>query len=310
MHSTPGIDHDPAVTSFTVLNVRVDAVQIPDAIDRIEWWIRNRSRCRYVAVTGMHGVTEAQHDYDLTRVLNAADLVVPDGMPLVWIGRLRGHRLRRRVYGPELMLSFCQATASKGYRHFLYGGSPEVCDRLSETLRQRFHGISIVGAYSPPFRPLTLDESSEIVDTINRAAPDVVWVGLSTPKQERWMHEYRSRLRVPVLVGVGAAFDINSGTKKQAPEWMREHGFEWLFRLIQEPRRLWRRYLVCGSQFVFLVAMEFLGVRRPDLSRSGGLPPRRSAAVTLTPSHPEIGGDTQQRLKKPSAIAEPRSRAS
>ncbi|MGH9689391.1 MAG: WecB/TagA/CpsF family glycosyltransferase [Candidatus Acidiferrales bacterium] len=306
MHSTPGIDHDPALTSFTVLNVRVDAVQIPDAIDRIEWWIRHHDRCRYVAVTGMHGVTEAQHDSNLTRVLNGADLVVPDGMPLVWIGRLRGHRLRRRVYGPELMLSFCETTASKGYRHFLYGGSPEVCDRLSETLRQRFPGILIVGAYSPPFRPLTPGESSEIVDTINRAAPDVVWVGLSTPKQERWMHEHRSRLRVPVLVGVGAAFDINSGTKKQAPEWMREHGFEWLFRLVQEPRRLWRRYLVCGSQFVLLVAMEFLGVRRPDLSRSEGVP----APVTRTRSLSEIGSDTQQRVTKPSPIAGPRSRAS
>ncbi|MGH9740575.1 MAG: WecB/TagA/CpsF family glycosyltransferase, partial [Candidatus Acidiferrales bacterium] len=128
-------------------------------------------------------------------------------------------------------------------------------------------------------RLLTSEESAGIVDTINRAAPDVIWVGLSTPKQERWMFEHRSRLSAPVLVGVGAAFDINSGAKKQAPEWMREHGLEWLFRLLQEPRRLWRRYLVCGSQFLFLVAMEFLGVHPPDVARS--------AAAVPPPSRPE-----------------------
>lgn len=284
MHATPGLNHDPALASFSVLNVRVDSIQIPDAIDRIEWWIRSRDRCRYVAVTGMHGVTEAQSDPSLKRILNSADLVVPDGMPLVWIGRMRGYPLRRRVYGPELMLSFCEATSSKGYRHFFYGGSPETCERLTQSLRRRFPAIQIAGSYSPPYRPLSAMESAEVAQMINRAAPDVVWVGLSTPKQERWMNEHRSDLRAPVLIGVGAAFDINSGAKKQAPEWMREHGFEWFFRLLQEPRRLWRRYLVCGSQFLWMVAMEFLGVRQPDVTRS--------APAASTQSPPEIGRDS------------------
>lgn len=267
MNPAPAIDQVPALPSFTVLNVRVDAVQIPDAIARVESWIHKRDRCHYIAVTGMHGVTEAHHDSALENILNSADLVVPDGMPLVWIGRLRGHPLKRRVYGPELMLSFCEATARKGYRHYLYGGSPEVCGRLTRSLQQRFPDIAIVGTYSPPFRPLTPQESAEIVETINRVTPDVVWVGLSTPKQERWMHDHRNQLKVPALIGVGAAFDINSGTKKQAPEWMREHGLEWLFRLLQEPRRLWRRYLIGGTQFAFLVASELLGVSHPGRGR-------------------------------------------
>jgi len=268
MPASAAVENRSETGSFSVLNVRVDAVQIPGAIERIESWIASRSRCRYVAVTGMHGVTEAQHDPNLRRVLNDADLVVPDGMPLVWLGRLRGFGLKRRVYGPELMLSFCEATAGKGYRHFLYGGAPEVCDLLDETLRQRYPSIRLVGTYSPPYRPLTAEESADIVEMLNRTAPDIIWVGMSTPKQERWMHEHRQHLNVPVLIGVGAAFDINSGAKKQAPEWMREHGFEWLFRLLQEPRRLWRRYLVCGSQFVFLVLMEMLGVSRPNVTRA------------------------------------------
>ena len=268
MPPSPALEGTSEPKSFSVLNVRVDAVQIPGAIAQIESWIAKGGRCHYVAVTGMHGVTEAQRDANLRSVLNEADLVVPDGMPLVWLSRLRGFGLKRRVYGPELMLTFCEETAHKGYRHFLYGGAPEVCDQLTATLQQRYPGLRMVGTYSPPYRPLTAEESAEIVEMINRAAPDVVWVGLSTPKQERWMHEHRKHLKVPVLIGVGAAFDINSGAKKQAPEWMREHGLEWLFRLLQEPRRLWRRYLVCGSQFVFLVLMEMLGVSRPNLTRA------------------------------------------
>lgn len=243
---------------FQVLGVRVDVVQIPITISRIQAWIHENSGCHYVAVTGMHGVTEAQHDSEFRHILKSADLVVPDGMPLVWVGRIRGHPLRRRVYGPELMLTFFEATVKKGHRHYFYGGAPGVAERLAECLQNRFPGTTIVGTFAPPFRPLKPEEDSRIVEMINRATPDVVWVGLSTPKQERWMYEHRDRLKVPVLIGVGAAFDINAGIKKQAPVWMREHGFEWLFRLVQEPRRLWRRYLVYGSQFLFSVVLELL----------------------------------------------------
>lgn len=248
--------------AFRVLGVRVNAVQIPGVVEQMENWISERLRCHFIAVTGMHGVTEAQHDLLFKEILNTADLVVPDGMPLVWLGRLRGHSLRRRVYGPELMESFCQTTGPK-YRHFFYGGAPGIPSLLAEVMRKKY-GIHVVGEYSPPFRALTEQEDEEIIRQIHAAKPDVIWVGLSTPKQERWMYEHRLRLQVPIAVGVGAAFDLNSGRAKQAPQWMRENGLEWSFRLVQEPRRLWKRYLVYGSEFVWSVALELLSLRRFD----------------------------------------------
>jgi N-acetylglucosaminyldiphosphoundecaprenol N-acetyl-beta-D-mannosaminyltransferase len=252
----------PASDRFRVLGVPVDGVQIPGVISQIEEWIAVRAKCHFVAVTGMHGVTEAQHDMEFKKILNSADMVVPDGMPLIWVANFQGYRLKRRVYGPELMLRFLQGTAAKSYRHFLYGGEADVPDRLAENLRRRFPGVVIAGSYSPPFRSLTAKEDEEIVAMINASAADVLWVGLSTPKQERWMFEHRNRLNVPVLVGVGAAFDIHAGKKMQAPLWMQEHGLEWGFRLIQEPKRLWRRYLIYGSRFLFWIALEQLGLRK------------------------------------------------
>jgi len=251
-----------------VLGVRVDPVQIPDVVAQMMERIRERDGCHSIAATGMHGVVEAQHDPELKQILNATDLVVPDGMPLVWLGRRQGHPLRTRVYGPDLLLAFCEQSAGQGYRHFFYGGEPGVAERLAESLRARFPGLNVVGTYSPPFRPLTATEYEEIVHLIGRAAPDVLWVGLGTPKQERWMHEHKDKLRVPVLVGVGAAFDMLSGGKKQAPRWMREHGLEWFFRLMQEPRRLWRRYLVYGAQFIAYIVLESLGLKKFDASGS------------------------------------------
>jgi N-acetylglucosaminyldiphosphoundecaprenol N-acetyl-beta-D-mannosaminyltransferase len=246
--------------SFAVLGVRVDAVQIDDVVRQAERWIAERSGSHWVAVTGMHGVTETLHDASFLEVLNSADLVVADGMPLVWLSRLRGRPLRRRVYGPELMLTFLERTA--GYRHYFYGGAAGVAERLAGTLAARFPAMRVAGADCPPFHPLTPTEDDEAVERIHRAAPDVLWVGLSTPKQERWMHAHRGRLRVPVVLGVGAAFDIHAGTKPQAPVWLREHGLEWSYRLRQEPRRLWRRYLVYGAQFSACVLLEQLGLKK------------------------------------------------
>jgi N-acetylglucosaminyldiphosphoundecaprenol N-acetyl-beta-D-mannosaminyltransferase len=247
--------------SYRVLGVRVDAVQIPEVCARVEEWIQHRDDCRYVVVAGMHGVMEAQDDPTLKAILNAADLVVPDGMPLVWLSRFRGCPLARRVYGPELMLEVCRQTATTNCRHFLVGGAPGVADRLATVLKCRFPELVISGTCSPPFQPLTEAQEEELVAMINRAAPDIVWVGFSTPKQERWMYRHRDRLKAAVLLGVGAAFDIHSGTRNQAPRWMRENGWEWLFRLFQEPRRLWRRYLIYGPQFLFYVALEVLKLR-------------------------------------------------
>jgi N-acetylglucosaminyldiphosphoundecaprenol N-acetyl-beta-D-mannosaminyltransferase len=249
--------------AFRVLGVRVDAVQIPNVIARMEEWIARRDGCRYIAVTGMHGVAEAQHDRRFKHILNAAGLVVPDGYPLVRLGRTKGMpQLKRRVYGPELMAAFCERTAAKGYRHFFYGGAPGVAEELAPRFAMRHPGLVVAGTYCPPFRALTPEEDDEVVAKIEQSRADIVWVGLSTPTQERWMFEHRERLRVPVLVGVGAAFDFHTGRAAQAPQWMRENGLEWLFRLVQEPKRLWRRYLVYGSEFVLLVMLESLGLRK------------------------------------------------
>ncbi len=252
---------NPIPPRFHVLGVRVDAMQIPDVIARVERWIDSGERGRFIAFTGMHGIMEARQDPRFREVLAAADLVVADGMPLVWLGRLRGFPMKRRVYGPDFLLAFCCVSADAGYRHFFYGGAPGVPEELARRLRRRFPALRVAGTLSPPFRALTPAERDRIRREINEARPDVVWVGLGTPKQEAWMFENRDGLDVPVLLGVGAAFDFHTGRVRQAPVWVREHGLEWSWRLLSEPRRLWRRYLVQGSRFVFSVGLDLLRIR-------------------------------------------------
>lgn len=256
------IAREEVATSYTLLGVRVDPVQIADTIARMEEWIKRREACHVVAVTDMHSIMEAQHDENFKSILARANLVVPDGYPLVWLGRRKGFALPSRVCGPELMTAFCRETASKGYRHFFYGGAPGVAEDLGSRFAAQFPGLVVAGTYCPPFRSLGVEEDREIIETIERSRADIVWVGLGAPKQERWMLEHRTALSVPVLIGVGAAFDFHTGRIPRAPGWMRDHGFEWLFRLGMEPRRLWKRYLILGSQFVILVALELLGIRR------------------------------------------------
>lgn len=253
---------DSGIAKFHVSGVGVHAVQIPDTIAILEGWIDSRARSHYVAVTGMHGISEAAANPEFRTTLNSASLVVCDGMPLVWLGRWHGHNLRRRVYGPELMDTFCRVTGAR-YRHFFYGSAPGVAESLAAGMQSRY-GIRVAGSYSPPFRPLTPKEDEEVIAMIEAARPDLLWIGLSTPKQESWMYQHRDKLTVPVVIGVGAAFDLNTGRLIQAPAWMRENGLEWLFRLGIEPRRLWRRYLVRGPMFVWNVALELLNVRRFD----------------------------------------------
>jgi N-acetylglucosaminyldiphosphoundecaprenol N-acetyl-beta-D-mannosaminyltransferase len=246
----------PSPSDYFVLGTRVDAVQIPGVIAQMQDWISRRDACRYIAVTGMHGVTEAKHDPQLRAALASASLVVPDGMPLVWLGRKHGFALPRRVYGPELMLRFWQETRSTRYRHFFYGGAPGVADALAHKFARQFPDHQIAGTFSPPYRNLTPNEDQEICSVINDSKSDVVWVGLGTPKQERWMRDHQDRLASPVLIGVGAAFDFHAGRVRNAPAWMGDNGLEWLFRLAQEPRRLWRRYLIRGSEFAALAILE------------------------------------------------------
>ena len=252
--STEGLTPLP---SFRVLGVRVHAVRMSDAVGRLCSWIdRSQSGTHYVAVTGMHGIAESRRDAQFRRVLNTADLVVPDGMPLVWIGRNKGFQLRDRVCGSELMDSFCQVTGGR-YRHFFYGGAPGVADQLAQELHKK-HGIVVVGTYTPPFRPLTDAEEEELASLVEATSPDVLWVGLSTPKQEKWMYAHRRKLKVAAMLGVGAAFDMNCGRLHRAPEWMQKSGLEWLFRLGSEPRRLWKRYLVTIPRAVWFVCVELV----------------------------------------------------
>lgn len=247
-------------SSFNVLGLRVDAIQIPDVIVGMKRWIAARNGCRYIAVTDMHSVMQAQHSASFKKILENAGLVVPDGFPLVWLGRRQGFSLPRRVYGPELLERFCAETAACGYRHFFYAAG--VAEELALRLKARFPSLQIAGAHCPPFRALSQQEDAEVVSLINESRADIVWVGLGAPKQERWMAEHQYRLKASVMVGVGAAFDFHTGRIAQAPQWMREHGLEWLFRLSREPGRLWRRYLIYGTQFVALVLLESVGLKK------------------------------------------------
>ena len=235
-----------------VLGVGISPINRPIALATIERWIAKRMP-HYVTVTGVHGVMESQHDPELRRIHNAAGMVTPDGMPMVWISRWRGFKQVSRVYGPDLMLDVCRRSIHTGWRHYFYGGAEGVADLLASKLQQRFPGLQVAGTFCPPFRPMNDQEDHALVEHINAARPDIVWVGLSTPKQEYWMARHLGRVTAPVLIGVGAAFDFNAGLKAQAPCWMQQSGLEWLFRLFAEPRRLWRRYLLNNTGFVFRI---------------------------------------------------------
>lgn len=262
-------DLSPTRMRVNVLGIGVDPVSQAGAVTRIERWIADKDR-QYVCVSGIHGVMESQRDEGLRAIHNAAGMVVPDGMPLVWLSRWHGFREVERVYGPDLLLACCDRSRTLGYRHFFYGGGPGVPERLIQRLRDRFPGLPVAGGLSPPFRALSLEEDREVVQRINAARPDIVWVGLSTPKQERWMSEHRDRLEAPVFIGVGAAFDFHAGLKRQAPRWMQRNGLEWVFRLLSEPRRLWRRYLRNNPLFVWQIVLQGLGVRRYEVDGTEG----------------------------------------
>ncbi len=247
-----------------VLGVGVSAVNMDAALRTIAGWIDRKER-HYVCVTGVHGVMESHRSPDLRHIHNAAGMVTPDGMPLAWLLKRAGFRDSDRVCGPELMPKVFAASQRRGDRHYLYGGSPRALELLRRRLGEMAPGARIVGTHSPPFRALTPEEDDAVVAAINASGADIVWVGLSTPKQERWMAAHRDRLDAAVLIGVGAAFDIHAGLVRRAPEFLRRTGFEWTFRLVLEPRRLWWRYLSSNPHFVALVAMQKIGLYRPSM---------------------------------------------
>ncbi len=253
-----------AAPRFDVLGVQVSATHKAEAAAIIQGWV-GRGERHYVCVTGVHGVMECQKDEELRRIHNGSGLTVPDGMPLVWAGRLNGFSRIGRVFGPELMLEVCRRSVAAGQTHFLYGGAAGVAEELKRRLRREFPEIRIVGTFTPPFRPLTPAEEEQLLEQVARAKPDIFWVGLSTPKQERFMAAYLPKLDTRVMLGVGAAFDFHTGRAQDAPGWVKRSGLQWLHRLSQDPRRLWRRYLINNPVFV----AKFI---RQLLTRDGNLP--------------------------------------
>lgn len=255
-----------------VLGVRVSAIDMCRAIDMADRSIAVQNRA-YICVTGVHGVMEAQGDSEFRRILNEAFINTPDGMPMSWVGHLQGHSQMDRVCGPDFMAAMCQLSVERGYRHFLYGGQPGVAELLKDALQARFPGLRVVGTYTPPFRSLSAEEEEEVVSRVRQSRPHILWVGLSTPKQERFMAQYIDRLQVPLLVGVGAAFDYHTGRIRDCAHWIKRAGLQWLHRLLQDPRRLWKRYLRNNPAFVWNIALQMLKLRRypsgPEPGRDG-----------------------------------------
>jgi N-acetylglucosaminyldiphosphoundecaprenol N-acetyl-beta-D-mannosaminyltransferase len=252
----PRPDPIPPTSTDQILGVPLGLIDYERALDRIDAMSAERDH-GYVCVCNVHTVMASQEDAELRSALLGASLNVPDGQPLVWALNALGHSLSDRVYGPELMARACARAAASGQRFYLYGGRNQgALVQLTLNLRQRYPGIRIVGGYSPPHRPLTEEEKAAVVAEINDARPDVVWVGIGVPKQEKWMAALRPNLDAPVLIGVGAAFDFHAGLVPQAPRWVQRAGLEWAYRLAHEPRRLWRRYLRYNPRFVGAFARQ------------------------------------------------------
>lgn len=250
-----------------VLGVGISPLSIPLAVSAMGRAIEQRAK-GYICVTGVHGVSEAQASPKFRSILNNAFLNTPDGMPMVWLGRLAGHAGMDRVYGPDLLLQICRASEQAGWRHFFYGGAPGVAELLASCLRARYPYLQVAGTYTPPFRPLNPQEREELQKQVATARPDIIWVGLSTPKQEAFMAEALPWLDTTLMVGVGAAFDLLSGRVRQAPRWIQRCGFEWLFRFFQEPRRLWKRYFKNNPIFVARILLQKTGLRHYSLDPS------------------------------------------
>lgn len=247
-----------------VLGVGISVLNLDSAVTTLAA-ARAAGQRGYVTVTGVHGVIESQDDPELRRIHNASLLSTPDGMPMVWMGRLRGFREMDRVYGPDLMERLMAWSQTSGATHYFFGGNTGVAEELKAKMEQRFPGVRIVGTHTPPFRPLTEDELNALGSEVARLQPDFFWVGLSTPKQERFMATYSKRLNARILIGVGAAFDFHAGRVVQAPRWIQRSGLEWLFRLTKDFKRLWPRYSRIVPRFLFQATGQLLGWRQYPL---------------------------------------------
>jgi N-acetylglucosaminyldiphosphoundecaprenol N-acetyl-beta-D-mannosaminyltransferase len=269
-HALPDLSRDgsvalptaAAVRTREILGLPIAMTDYEQAMDVMDGMVARREK-GYVCAVAVHAVMVAQRDEEMKRALLGSTLTVPDGMPLVWAANALGENLPHRVYGPELMRRYSQRCATQGHRVWLYGGRDQGhLVQLALRLRQQNPGIKIVGGYAPPFRPLTQEEEDALVEQVNQAKPDVLWVGIGVPKQEKWMAHIRERLEVPVMCAVGAAFDFHAGRISQAPAWMQDRGLEWTYRIAQEPRRLLPRYLYYNPRFLIAFARQYLRERR------------------------------------------------
>jgi N-acetylglucosaminyldiphosphoundecaprenol N-acetyl-beta-D-mannosaminyltransferase len=248
--------------------MKVNPTSYSNAAELIQAWAE-RGESRYVCVATVNNVMESYDSQAFQQVMNEADLVTPDGMPVVWALRLLGQKHATRVYGPDLTPVLLERAAESGLPVGFYGGAPQVLEGLVRVAVQRFPGIKICYAYSPPFRPLTQLEDQEIIEQLNKSGARLLFIGLNTPKQDYWMAAHRGRVQA-VMVGVGAAFDFLAGSKPQAPRWMMRIGLEWLFRLMTEPRRLWKRYLKHNPRFIIYFVMQLLGLKRYETTPAIG----------------------------------------
>lgn len=245
-------------SSIQVLGNKIDMVQIPDVLELMDFWITQESqKTHWIVATGMHGVMEAQKNKEFQKMLSSADLWAADGISLVWMARLNGFNLKKRVAGPDLFHAFLKVSAQKGYKNYFFGDTDDTLLALTQKLQKELPGIK-TESFSPPFRKITQEEDDQMIKNINDAKPDVLWIGLGLPKQEKWIFEHKDKLKVPVIIGVGAAFKFEAGMVSRAPSWMGNAGFEWLHRLFQEPKRVWRRVFIDAPQFLWFAFSEFL----------------------------------------------------
>jgi len=246
------------IDSFNILGVKINVLTVNLLVEIVNKWIQEKKH-DYIVLTGVHGIIEMQNNKKLLKINNYAGLVTPDGMPTVWYGKLLGYKNIEKVYAPDIMVKIFNNSKKNGYKHYLYGGKEGVASKLSKILSEKYPDIKIVGTYFPPFRELTKEERSEIINDINTSKADIVWCGLGCPKQEKWMYEFRDKVDAPVLIGVGAGFDFLSGEKPLASNFIKNSGFEWLFRLIKDPKYLWKRYFKIIPLFIILIILEYLG---------------------------------------------------
>jgi N-acetylglucosaminyldiphosphoundecaprenol N-acetyl-beta-D-mannosaminyltransferase len=277
------IEADETRPYANVLGVQVEALDMERAVARVGDAL-SEHRKGYVCLIGVHGTMEAQRNPGLAAAYAGSMMTVPDGMPTVWVGHWQGHRCMQRVAGPDLMLEIFRRKEFAGYTHFLYGGKEGIAEELSASFKRRFPWAHIVGTCTPPFRELSHDEEEDLIATIRELKPDIIWVGISTPKQEQFMSRYLPRLETRLMFGVGAAFDFHTGRIQDCAEWIKRAGLQWLHRLMQDPRHLWRRYLRNNPAFLWRIALQLTGLRRYSTER---------AAHTIELPHRAVRADSQ-----------------